>query len=1016
MTDKNQPPHDPDGQGGQEQELSLQALFNNLDDIVMVVSQDGHILLANHAATAKLGYTSGELAAMSVYGLHPADKQEEAREYLAATIRGERNDVPLPLVTKQGDLMPIEIRTWVSTWHDEVCVIGVCRDLGPELEARQRFEQVFRHNPSPMALSRLDDQTFFSVNAAFMKTTGYSEEEVLGRTTADLDMFPDVADHMAAAEKLLQDGRLENLELRVRRKDGKMRHGLFSGEIIQNQGEQFFLTSMLDITERKEAEEAVAQARAEWVRTFDAVPDMVCLVDREFRITRVNQAFADRLGLPKEELLGKTCYECLGCNHGPHSDQKCPHVQTMSQGHGSSTEVQWNNLRGHFLVTTSALTTPDGEFVGSVHVSRDVTLRKQAEQQVKEHAALLKSLLDALPDLVFYKDTEGVYLGCNPSFEAFVGRPAHEIIGRTDLELFDREVAEAFRADDRRTLESGCPRHIDEWVTYPDGSRVMLYTLKTPYDGPGSEPRGILGVSRDITDRARYEQAILESEERLSALINSTPDVICFKDGQGRWLVANHADLELFGLEDVDYQGKTDAELADHSLPLYRDAFLGCEQSDEAAWQAGSIYRTKETVPRPDGPGLVFDVIKVPLFEEDGSRKGLVVLGRDITNEQILEDQLRQAQKMEAIGQLAGGVAHDFNNLLQVILGYGDLIMDLIDEDSPARPAGQGILKAGRRASTLVKQLLAYSRRQVLEIQTLDLNLAVADMLTMLDRIMDQPITLDFQRQDQPIVVNADPGQLTQILTNLCVNARDAINGTGTITIRTGTADLDGDYCRLHSWAEPGQYAVLVVADDGEGIPPENLDKIFDPFFTTKGVGKGTGLGLSTVYGLVKQHNGFIQIQSEPSRGTTVKIYLPLLEAQPGETRPPQTGPAPGGTETILVAEDDEMVRWLLEALLERAGYTVIMTANGEEALQVFSEDPGLVDLALLDVVMPKLGGQATFDRLREIKPDQKVLFASGYSMDAIHTNFVLKKGFQLLQKPIQRDDLLRRVREILDE
>jgi PAS domain S-box-containing protein len=380
-----------------------------------------------------------------------------------------------------------------------------------------------------------------------------------------------------------------------------------------------------------------------------------------------------------------------------------------------------------------------------------------------------------------------------------------------------------------------------------------------------------------------------------------------------------------------------------------------------------------------------------------------------------LEAQLRQAQKMEAVGQLAGGIAHDFNNLLQAILGYGEMARGETEDGSPIRGFIGEVLKAGDRAKTLVSQLLAFSRRQVLEMEDLDLNEVIADLMKMIRRVIGEHLTLDILPGHDLGIVRVDRGQIGQILTNLCVNARDAMSEGGTIVIESENVRIDQEYCESHSWAKPGRYVLLSVTDSGCGMDKETLDRVFEPFFTTKGLGKGTGLGLSTVYGLVKQHEGHVDIYSEVEKGTRFKIYLPMIERSAAVIEDEIEGPIPVGTETILLAEDDEMVLKLSRSVLTHAGYTVFTAADGEQAMEVFDEHGDEIDLALLDVVMPKLGGRAVFEKIRAKRPELPVLFSSGYSMNAIHTNFVLDEGLTLIQKPYQRADLLRKVRETLD-
>ena len=370
---------------------------------------------------------------------------------------------------------------------------------------------------------------------------------------------------------------------------------------------------------------------------------------------------------------------------------------------------------------------------------------------------------------------------------------------------------------------------------------------------------------------------------------------------------------------------------------------------------------------------------------------------------------------MEAVGQLAGGIAHDFNNLLQAILGYGDMAMEEAGADSAAGASVKEMLKAGDRARMLVSQLLGFSRRQVLDMRDLDLNEAIGDMLKMVRRTIGEHIDVNFHTGHRLGIVHADPGQVGQILMNLCVNARDAMPGGGTLTIETENVRVDEAYLESHPYAQPGRFVLLSVTDTGCGMDEETRGKVFEPFFTTKDVGQGTGLGLATVYGLVKQHKGCVHIYSEVGKGTAFKVYLPVVERSVQAVGNKVKGTTPGGTETILLAEDDEMVRSLTRAILERAGYTVLPAGDGEEALAVFEQHRDEIDLLLLDVMMPKLGGRATYDRIREKCPGVRALFASGYSMNAVHTDFVLDEGLALIQKPAQRDDLLRKVREVLE-
>ncbi len=418
----------------------------------------------------------------------------------------------------------------------------------------------------------------------------------------------------------------------------------------------------------------------------------------------------------------------------------------------------------------------------------------------------------------------------------------------------------------------------------------------------------------------------------------------------------------------------------------------------------------------PDRPARTWVLVNAyPEITPAGALRQIVVTFVDITHIKQLETQLLQAQKMEAIGQLAGGVAHDFNNILQAINGYTELATEDTDSAHPAQSSLAEIAKAADRAAKLVGQLLAFSRRQILAPAHLELNDVIGKLISMLGRVIGEHIRLDFMPGHQLGVVRADCTMMEQALLNLSVNARDAMPQGGRLTIETENVSFGSDFCAQNLWARPGRYVLLSVTDTGCGMDAATLEHIFEPFFTTKDAGKGTGLGLSMVYGIVRQHEGMVRVYSEVGKGTTFKIYLPVVERPADAVGTKIAGTPPRGTETILVAEDDASLRELARQTLERAGYTVLTAADGAAALDLFEKNKGRVQLLLLDVVMPELGGREVFDRIRAQQPHLPALFASGYSENAIHTNFVLQEGMQLIRKPYDANELLRRVRQILD-
>ncbi|HKA02275.1 MAG TPA: ATP-binding protein [Candidatus Solibacter sp.] len=401
---------------------------------------------------------------------------------------------------------------------------------------------------------------------------------------------------------------------------------------------------------------------------------------------------------------------------------------------------------------------------------------------------------------------------------------------------------------------------------------------------------------------------------------------------------------------------------------------------------------------------------------EYGSRPAELVVLMDVTQRRLLEDQLRQAQKMEAVGMLAGGVAHDFNNLLTIITGYSQLILNNLSPEDPNRQSAEQIMKAGERAATLTRQLLAFSRRQVLQPKVLDVNRLIGTLTTMLRRLIGEDIDLQLALADGLGQVNADPGQIEQVLMNLVVNARDAMPRGGTLTIETGNVNLDENYTRSQVALKPGPYVLIAVSDTGTGMDDNTKAHAFEPFFTTKAPGRGTGLGLSTVFGIVRQSGGAVDIYSAPGKGTSAKVYLPRIDQPEIVESPQRDKESRKGTETILVAEDDDMVRSLVKETLSRNGYEVLDAAGPLEAQKLAESHRGQIHLLITDVVMPKINGRDLAARVSRKRPNLKVLYMSGYTDGAVVNNGILRKEVAFLQKPFTPAALAEKVREVLEE
>jgi len=520
---------------------------------------------------------------------------------------------------------------------------------------------------------------------------------------------------------------------------------------------------------------------------------------------------------------------------------------------------------------------------------------------------------------------------------------------------------------------------------------------------------------REIAWRRRVENALRESEEKVRQILDSTAEGICGLDLTGNCTFCNPAALAILGYGDRnDLVGK-DMHALIHHTRADGSAYPKEEcPSIKAISSGGSFHSTAELLWRADGKCFPAEYWVHPIVRE-GKTTGAVLTFIDITERVNIENQLRQAQKMEAVGRLAGGVAHDFNNMLNVILGYTEMALAHLDPGSPLARDLLDVQKAGRRAAELTRRLLAFSRKQITVPKNINLNEVIADEVKMLRRLVGEDLRIEFVPSGDLWKIRIDPTQVTQILTNLAVNSRDAVTGVGTVTIETSNTTLDEAYCREHEYAAPGEYVMLVFSDTGRGMDQAIREQIFEPFFTTKEVGKGTGLGLSTVYGIVKQNGGIINVYSEPGMGTTFRIYFPRVGEEAKEEVEPEKKSAPAGTETVLVVEDEEQILSLAVRILEGQGYRVLSARSPEDACRLAERHDGKIDLLLTDVVMPGMNGKELQARIAALRPGIKTLFMSGYTADAIAHRGVLDEGVVFVQKPFTIRSLATKVRAALD-
>jgi PAS domain S-box-containing protein len=578
-----------------------------------------------------------------------------------------------------------------------------------------------------------------------------------------------------------------------------------------------------------------------------------------------------------------------------------------------------------------------------------------------------------------------------------------EVVGRGAEAVFPPEVARFVQESDARVLREGVAMTFEETLPTRIGNRRFLVSKAPRRDAQGAII-GLVGVARDITDLKQADETI----RRLSTAVDQSPAAVIITDPSGRIVYVNRKFTEISGYSSEEVVGQNPRLLKSGktSADQYRQLW--------STIQSGATWRGEYQNRRKNGDLYWASTTIAPVKDERGTITNFVAIQEDVTDTRSLEAQLRQAQKMEAVGRLAGGVAHDFNNLLTVITSYSQLLLEDMAAADPRRADLQEIQRAAIGAAGLTRQLLAFSRQQVLEPRVLNLNDVLSAAGKMLQRLIGEDVALQLTLAPDLGNVKADPGQIEQVIMNLAVNARDAMPDGGKMTIETSNIDLDASYAAQHAVVAPGSYILVAVTDTGSGMDEPTKARLFEPFFTTKEIGRGTGLGLATVYGIVKQSNGYIWVYSELGHGTSFKVYLPRVSeaaAAAAETRPLLLN---GGTETILLAEDASGVRAVAQEILKRLGYTVLVAHDGHSALQLARARTEPIHLLITDVIMPEMSGRQLADRLKEQRPGLKVLFVSGYTDDAIVRHGMLEPGIAFLQKPFTPQTLARKVREVL--
>ena len=641
--------------------------------------------------------------------------------------------------------------------------------------------------------------------------------------------------------------------------------------------------------------------------------------------------------------------------------------------------------------------------------------RARAVSRLRESEALMRAIIDHSGRVIWVKDLQGRIQVANAHMHKAFQKTREELSGATIFDLLPADIAASIAEKECQIIASGSPAELEETIEI-DGQKLITHTVKFPLKDEHGKVYALGAICTDITQMKETEQQLIAHEQqfrRISTeyrtLLDSVPDGIIYlsPDLEIRWL--NESARKLIKPGSVHgalkgffcYQGFWDRSEACPNCPVHQAVMNGQNEMGHFS---------------PPETGQLFEIRAIPVFDQAGKLEGVLEILRDITAQRKLEEQFRQAQKMESIGTLTGGIAHDFNNILSAILGYGEMALEDMAENDPARRSVQAVLEAGMRASYLTKDLLLFSRKQSSQKEPVEVNLIIARLEKFLRRVIGEDIRCTTSLTEQKTPVLADGHQLEQVLMNFATNARDAMPEGGQLTISTGCAAFSGEEAARYSLPKPGDYVVIRVADTGLGMDQATMDKIFEPFFTTKDMGKGTGLGLAVVYGIIKDHDGGIAISSQPGTGTAFTVFLPMISSEAASAGKDARDDKPeGGRETILFAEDEEVVRELYATALRNKGYTVIEAADGEEAVRLHAGQAAAIDLVISDLVMPKMHGKKALEIMREIHPRIKGIFISGYAPENMQHKDLTDLHTEVLYKPVAVAELLKTVRKILD-
>jgi len=1012
----------------QEEELRMfRFSIDQASDAVFWLDHEANLVYVNDEACRSLGYTREELMHMKLWDIDPHyPKNEWERRWVRYETNKQRDTTHLETAhrRKDGTVFQVEILAQHMWFGEQQLHVSFARDIAARKRAEaalrsseEKFSKAFRTNPDSISISRLQDGVFLEVNNGFKDLTGYSEDEVLAKSSSQVDIWVNADDRKRLVEGLLQEGTVKDLEAKFRAKGGTIISGLVSAALIEVEGDQCIITIVRDITERKRTEEELMYERSLLTALMDNVPDHIYFKDEKSRFLRISRAQAEIFGLRDPELaIGKTDFDFFTEEHArPAFETEQEIMKTGKSIQNLEEKESWPNGGESWVLTTKApLRDPNGRVIGTFGISKDISQRKASEVIISRALSWQEAIFEGSRDAIFVTTADSRFIAVNASACELTGYSKTELLDMHIPDLHEEPDLDAYRAFHERIM-AGEEAVTEARILRKDGTKVDVEFSNRPIDIGGI--RYMHTAARDISERKRAEKALKQSEDKYRQFfeLDLTGDFISTIEGE--ITECNPAFARIFGFANIE-DAKRRGKAFFHVIAGEREKIVNLLRARKTLEQYESEGRSI------DGKALYLIQNLVGMFDERDHLTHIRGYVFDNTERKMLEEELFHAQKMESIGTLASGVAHDFNNVLNNIVGFSQQLRKYPEDRDKIIRYSETIEKSAFRGADLAKRLLLFGRKKKRENQVTDIKGIVEEIQQLARETFPKSIVVQTELDPDLKSVLLDRGELHQALLNLCLNSRDAVlekdnPGAGSsILIRSCNRDVRERTVpeAFKRQNETASVCVeLSVTDDGAGMPKEIRDKIFDPFFTTKERGKGTGLGLSVVYNIVRNNGGAIQVESEAGKGTTVRIFLPVAESisQPSSSVEPEQSHACPGV-LILLVDDDELMRELGTELLLESGYRTIAAKDGPEAIAIYREQWEEIALVILDVAMPGMDGGEVYTHLKEINPDLKAFFCTGFIQDTVIAPLLEGREVRALEKPFNPVDFRNMVKTVL--